>query len=236
MKRFISTLCLLVGASVASYAGAITSAAGTNLLGGSAVLQTFDSPSQFPSGAFTSLPQQGGSGVSILTAAGPGPNNTGSKGAISFVTAGNNYVTNFDTSFGGTVGSANSFAGLLTFTFAAPVSEFLFDYGGNASTSNTFTVNGVTTALAVGNGQVGFTSTTSNISSVTFTFTSNSTSGLTQLNGDEVQFDNLRVFGAGVITTTPGTTGGNGGVIPEPSTYAMIGAGLLALAYNRRKK
>lgn len=236
MKRFISTICLLVGASVASYAGAITSASGTSLLGGSAVLQDFNAPSQFPAGAFTSLPQTNLSGVSIVFAAGAGPNNTGSKGAVSFVTSGQQYITNFDTSFGGTVGNALSFAGALTFTFAAPVSEFLIDYGGNASTSNTFTVNGVTTALAVGNGQVGFTSGTANISSVTFNFVGSSFSGLTALNGDEVQFDNLRTFGAGLVTsgTNPPPPPPSG--VPEPSTYAMIGAGLLALGYNRRKR
>lgn len=241
MKRFISTFCLLMGASVASYAGSITSAT-ANLLGPSAVLQTFDNPSQFPASAFTSLPQTGGSNVAILFAGGTGTNNTGSRGAVSFVTAGNQYVTNFDTSFGGAVGTSASFARSLTFTFSGPTSEFLINYAGSAASSNYFVVDGLATQFALNsvNGQVGYAAVAgdpiASFTSATFFFFASSTSGNTLLNGDEVQFDNLRTVGGAASTTPPPDGGGGGGAIPEPSTYALIGAGLLALAYNRRKR
>ena len=230
-----------MGASVASYAGSITSAT-ANLLGPSAVLQTFDNPSQFPASAFTSLPQTGGSNVAILfsNAGGTGTNNTGSRGAVSFVTAGNQYVTNFDTSFGGAVGTSASFARSLTFTFSGPTSEFLINYAGSAASSNYFVVDGLATQFALNsvNGQVGYAAVAgdpiASFTSATFFFLASSTSGNTLLNGDEVQFDNLLTV-SGVASTLP-DGGGGGGVIPEPSTYALIGAGLLALAYNRRKR
>jgi hypothetical protein len=55
---------------------------------------------------------------------------------------------------------------------------------------------------------------------------------------DLVTFDDLRIFASTAGTTTSGgsTTSGGGGAIPEPSTYALIGAGLAALAYARRRR
>ncbi len=58
---------------------------------------------------------------------------------------------------------------------------------------------------------------------------------------DIVTFDDLRIFGEGGGGTTTGggggtTTGGGGGEIPEPSTYALMGAGLAVLAYARRRR
>ncbi len=54
---------------------------------------------------------------------------------------------------------------------------------------------------------------------------------------DIVSFDDMRVFASTAGTTTGGgtTTSGGGGEIPEPSTYALMGAGLAALAYARRR-
>lgn len=54
---------------------------------------------------------------------------------------------------------------------------------------------------------------------------------------DVVTFDDMRIFANAAGTTTGGgsTTSGGGGEIPEPSTYALMGAGLAALAYARRR-
>lgn len=55
---------------------------------------------------------------------------------------------------------------------------------------------------------------------------------------DIVTFDDLRIFANAAGTTTGGgtTTSGGGGEVPEPSTYALMGAGLAALAYARRRR
>jgi hypothetical protein len=74
----------------------------------------------------------------------------------------------------------------------------------------------------------------SSFSSVSFTFVGTDSNGF----GDDVLFDNIRTVTATNGTSgssTPSTSGG-GGEVPEPSTYALMGAGLLALGYARRKK
>ncbi len=75
------------------------------------------------------------------------------------------------------------------------------------------------------------------IASVDFVITGNDSSANRIL--DIVTFDDMRVFSDVAGTTTGGggtTTSGGGGEIPEPSTYALMGAGLAALAYARRRK
>lgn len=53
---------------------------------------------------------------------------------------------------------------------------------------------------------------------------------------DIVSFDDARIFSSVEGTTGGGTTtSGGGGDVPEPSTYALMGAGLAALAYARRR-
>jgi len=271
MKRFISTVFLLVGASVASFAGVITSASGTNLLGPNASLQNFDDPSAFPIGSFTSLPSftlGNGVQVGISVAGSPGATtNSGNQARVNnsgvdiagfgSPLAGSYLVTYAPVS--GTGGGANpdNFAHSLTFTFTGGTSEFLIDYFGADSSSNFFTVNGLATQYALptnscdfaeqecgGTGrQIGFVAdgTVTAINSVTFTFVG--VDNFAGFQGDTVLFDNLRVVAANGTgsTGTGGTgTGGNGtnggGEIPEPSTYALMGAGLMALAYARRKK
>lgn len=270
MKRFISTVFLLVGASVASFAGVITSASGTNLLGPNASLQNFDDPSAFPLGSFNSLPNftlGNGIQVGISVAGSPGATtNSGNQarvndsgvdiGGFGSPLAGRYLVT----SVVGTGGGSNpdNFAHSLTFTFTGGTSEFLIDYFASDSASNFFTVNGLATQYALptnacnfgagqcsGTGrQIGFVAdgTVTAINSVTFTFVG--VDNFADFQGDTVLFDNLRVVAAnGTGSTGTGGTGGNGGngtngggEIPEPSTYALMGAGLMALAYARRKK
>jgi hypothetical protein len=75
------------------------------------------------------------------------------------------------------------------------------------------------------------------IASVDFVITGNDSSPNRIL--DIVTFDDVRIFANAAGTTTGGggtTTSGGGGEIPEPSTYALMGAGLAALAYARRRK
>ena len=263
MKSFISTLCLLMGASVASYAGPITATTGTQLLGANAALQTFDSNATFPLGAFTSLPQfnlANGTTSTNVTIGALGAASGPNRGTQGSVTTNASAIA----SFGGTTPAAvlagqylssynlgdpslqTSFTRSLTFTFSSGVSEFLLDYFGSDTSLNYFIVNGITSnqyALANqtcsgpgcnGSGrQAGYVAggadPIASINSVTFFIIGTDNEGI--LGGDNLLFDNLRVVGGAAVTTPPPT-----GEIPEPSTYALIGAGLLALAYNRRKR
>lgn len=251
MMRFISTLCLLVGASVASYAGVITSTAG--LVGGSSNLLSFNDSGTFDPAVLgnfgTTLPLTayfpngiavGGSGVNVtITSSGPvasgGTRNTGDTGTLGRGASGTTgyYIStqNFDDA-----SLSTSFARFITLTFDAPIGEFLIDYlGSNNPSSNYFFLNGLsgtTYALTGTNGQIGFTGGAS-INSITFSITGNDSIGT--FGGDAVIFDNLIVNTVGSGSSgSSGSTGG--GEVPEPSTYALIGAGLLSAAFARRKK
>ncbi len=266
MKRLLSTFCLLVGASVATWAGVVTNATGTNLLGPNAALQNFDSTATFPLGSFTSLSQftltsnSVSTNVNISVAGGSGTRNTGNTAQITNV-SGTVYGTSSTPGVGSLSGSyintlsgpvfqSGSFARTLTITFSTAVNEFLIDYfdnNGNLA-SNFMTINGLSTQYNLANTtcnptvannctgtgrQIGFVADSSvpSISSVTFTFLGQD--GFSSYGGDMVLFDNLRVFAAASNNSSGGNNGG--GEIPEPSTYALLGAGLIALAYARRK-
>lgn len=161
MKRIISTFCLLVGASVASYAGPITATTGTQLLGANAALQTFDSNSTFPLGAFTSLPQfnlANGTTSTNVTIGAAGAATGPNRGTQGSVTTNASAIA----AFGGTTPGAvlagqylsssnmgdntlqTSFLRSLSFTFSSGVSEFLLDYFGSDTSLNYFIVNGIT--------------------------------------------------------------------------------------------
>ncbi|MBM3761801.1 MAG: PEP-CTERM sorting domain-containing protein [Acidobacteria bacterium] len=251
MKRCISTLCLLVGASVASYAGVISAITG-NMTGPNGYLQNFDSPAMFPAGSFTSLPQFNATGgtlntnVNIQAAGGSGSLNTGNTGSVQ--TGGNatfglsgQYLNSY-AGFPANTALSSNFVRTLTFTFSQAVSEFLFNYAAHDGTGF-YTVNGLPTEYALVNqasctanctpASAGFVvdGSVTSISFFTITFQGNDRD--MSRGGDIVFIDNLRLVGPANGTVE---TSGGGNVIPEPSTYALMGAGLLALGYARRKK
>jgi hypothetical protein len=251
MKRLFSTFCLLVGASVASYAGVISSANGA-LLGPNAALIDFESPTTFPAGSFSSLPQFNASagttnvGVTISASGAGSGTNTGSQAAITGQFASTFGSGRYLTTYSGptpAVNTPSNFTRTITLTFATGLSDIIFDYFASETNFHSFAVNGVaqTTLLNQGTSssanRLGFTvdGTTPVINSISFTFTGTDAGGA----GDQVIFDNIRVVAGGTVSSsgssTPSTSGG-GGEIPEPSTYALMGAGLLALGYARRKK
>jgi hypothetical protein len=250
--RFISTLCLLLGASFASYAGLITSATG-NMAGPNGYLQNFNTGSLSPNGSLATnnpLPLTsffptgiaiGTSGVNVtITSGGPGGNpgsyNTGSTGALREISSGNYVITNWS---GADVSVASSFARTITLTFSQAISEFLVDYSGSNSpqSTNYFYINGntgTTYSLPSGSGSIGLDAST--ITSVTFY--TNGPDGNLGIGSDLVTLDNLRIVtnANGNPNTGTGTGNPNPGQVPEPSTYALIGAGLMGVFYARRKK
>ncbi len=166
---------------------------------------------------------------------------------------------------GGTANNVN-FTKTLTFTFANSISDFIISYFGNdgaitpggayLNTANKVTfgtgagsvtgnlanqrcING-TDCNTAGSGDVGYAGDVTLASFKVVTFTFDGADQGSNLNGDQVLFDNLRVFNAPgsptTTTTTTTTTTVPPSGVPEPSTYALIGAGLVGMAFARRKK
>jgi hypothetical protein len=263
MKRFISTLCLLVGASVASYAGVISTAAGTSLLGANGSYLNFDNATTFPLfTSFNSILNVGTLNAITNAATGPSVSIT-STTSTSPIT---NDIGSFSVGAGGTfgtvggsgsrylqtvdsTGSTSMFAGRLTFTFSSSQREFLIDYASVSAASIRMLVDGIdqgtlSTNTGAGSSQIGFAAdgtgagALTSFSTIAFEFTG------TGAGSDLVYYDNLRVSNVLGTNGTTGSTGGNGTggpgpdpeAVPEPSTYALMGAGLLALGYARRNK
>ena len=169
-------------------------------------------------------------------------------------------------SFSGGISQSTNFTKTLTFTFANSISDFIISYFGSdgaitpggayLSTANRVTfgsgagsvianlanqkcTNGVDcNSTPGGSGNIGYAGDLALASFNVVTFTFDGADQGSSLNGDQVLFDNLRVFNlaGGTVTTTTTTTTVPPGAIPEPSTYALIGAGLVGMAFARRKK
>lgn len=252
MKSFISTLCLLDGASVASYSGVINAIMG-NMAGPNGYLQNFDNPAVFPAGSFTSLPQLNSSAgtlntnVNIQAAGGSGIFNTGSvqTGGNAIFGLSNGYLSSY-VGFPADATQSSNFVRTLTFTFSQAVSEFLFNYAAHDGTGF-YSVNGLPTQYALVNqasctanctpASAGFVvdGSVTSISSFTITFQGNDR--VLSRGGDIVFINKLRLVGpANGSASSNSQTSGGGGEIPEPSTYAPMGAGLLALGCARRMK
>ncbi|MFN8938479.1 MAG: PEP-CTERM sorting domain-containing protein [Acidobacteriota bacterium] len=275
MKPLLSSLCLLLGASVASYAGLITSTTGTNLTGPSSSLQNFDNAATFPLASFTTLPTFTlANGVQVVISASgpstPGSFNNGNTGRVgntvggvfgTSTTAGVGSLSGqyLQTWNGSSVTNSNSFVRTLTFTFSSGVSEFLIDYFDSNSGSSGTAAHALTVSLS--NGTVasnGLAQTNSNvcgnclgtgkqigwvgdgnatINSFSIVMGSGKGDQDPSYGGDFLILDNLRVVasqkGGGTPPPQPPSQPGD---IPEPSTYALLGAGLLSLAYARRRK
>jgi hypothetical protein len=274
MKRLLSTFCLLLGATLASFAGLITSTTGTNLTGPSSALQNFDNTATFPVASFTTLPTFTlANGVQVvITASGPStPSsfNNGNTGRVGN-TVGGVYGTSttagvgslsgqyLQTWNGGSVTNSNSFVRTLTFTFSSGVSEFLIDYfdsnsgtvGSSAhalvvnlsNTSQTSSALSQTNSGVCGNclgtgRQIGWVG-DGGATITSFSIVMGSAKGDQDptYGGDFLILDNLRVATSQNGGGTPEPPPPPPGDIPEPSTYALLGAGLLSIAYARRRK
>lgn len=260
MKRFLSIVCLAMGVTISSFAGAFngtgTYSSDPNISGSlSATLIDFNNSAQFPVNAFSSLPFTLPTGASGITATitGTCSNNnatgclaigTQSAVATGFGSGNTQYV--FNSTASGTFTTANT-ARTLTLNFTGtPTSAFVWDYlyannAGNQITVNT-TAGSTTYNLAVnpqqgtgGNaaayfGYVGDGGAT--INSVTITFANFDPNAAVP---DLVALDNLRLF-TGSNTSVPSSSSSSSGAVPEPSTYALLGAGLSAIAYLRRRR
>jgi hypothetical protein len=276
MKRLLSTFCLLLGASLASFAGLITSTTGTNLTGANAALQDFENTSAFPLASFTTLPTTSLSNGVQLTVSASGPSgspgtfNTGNTGRVGN-TVGSVYGTSttagvgslsgryLQTWNGASVTSSNSFVRTLTFTFGnsgSSVSEFLIDYfdsnsgsvgssahalvvnlsgGTQISTSLSQTNSGVCGSCTGTGRQIGWVADGgATINSFSILMSSNNGDQDASYGGDMLILDNLRTVGTNQNGGQPPVN--PPGDIPEPSTYALLGAGLLSIAYARRRK
>ncbi len=168
--------------------------------------------------------------------------------------------------FSGGISANTNFTKTLTFTFANSISDFIISYFGSdgaitpggayLSTANKVTFSNGSTSVTgnlanqrctngvdcntAGSGDIGYQGDVALAAFKVVTFTFDGADQGSTLNGDQVLFDNLRVFNAPgsptTTTTTTTTTTVPPSGVPEPSTYALIGAGLVGMAFARRKK
>jgi hypothetical protein len=264
MKRFLTFMGLALGMTISSHATLINSTTGPvgNLATPGAGLINFEQP-LFPLGAFASLPFSvtSGSGtftgtIQWLNSGGTACSGTNQCGSISDygnsqvlstyrgagdVTASSNFATTLRITF--TSGNVDEFGLLIRNNDSANASGvhtpalnyMVVNFVGGGSTTNQNLPNQFNDPNLVN--FFGWSSPGQLIQSVDFVITGKDAAAI--LAKDIVTFDDLRMFNSGTsgpIGEEGPPNGGEGGIIPEPSTYALIGAGLAALAYARRRK
>lgn len=259
MKRFLSLSCLALGVTVSSFAGSFTGSgayvADANVAGLSAQLLDFTTGiSAVPVTAFSTLPFTIPSGLSgtISTVAGSGSGQAGSLTNSSFTNsfggANNQYIMSYT---GGAAANTNSASSLTIAINSSNANAFAIDYSyANVVNSVTVTTStgSATFSLPInsnqagggnGVGYVGFvtdSTTTGTINSITFNFALGEQSNPAVR--DILAFDNLRLY-TGATTPTSSSSSSSAppsNVVPEPSTYALLGAGLSAIALFRRRR